>query len=153
MGTNFYFFTRIKANAEKTAPISYKLVDEPDFGYEIHLAKTSAGWLPLFDSNYNHIKSVKQMKEIYESGDFEIYDEYGDKYNWEEFDKRVLQHNGGVKGAIPVTHYDKGSPNDRYYDPDMPDHTPVSHFEYGNGKYNSLYFADEEGYEFSNDFS
>lgn len=150
MGTNFYFFTKIKAKAEAIAPISYKLVDDPDFGYEIHLAKTSAGWLPLFDSNYDNIKSVKQMKEIYESGDFEIYDEYGDKYSWKEFDGRVLKHNGGVKGVIPTKKINP--PESRYIDPDMPDHTPVSHFEYGNGKYARDFFKDEEGYEFSNDF-
>lgn len=150
MGTNFYFFTKNKKAAEQIAPCSYVLVDDPDFGYEIHVAKTSAGWLPLFQGHENGAKSVREYEKAYNSGNFIIYDEYGTSYSWNEFDRRVLQFNGGVRGAIPITKnikqiHDKKS---ILFDPDMPDHIPVSHFEYGNGKYANDYFTDKDGYEF-----
>lgn len=148
MGTNFYFFTKEKEPCETYFSGSYELTDEPEFGYEIHLAKTSFGWLPLFQA-HDRCRSVLEMKSIYDTGLFRIKDEYGDWYTWEEFDERVLQFNGGVKGAIPTepVKQDTSSP---FYDKDMPDHKSISHFEYGNGKYTSQYFTDAQGYEFMN---
>jgi hypothetical protein len=147
MGTNFYLMTKSKEKCNQYFGWDYELTDTPDWGYKIHIAKTGGGWLPLFDAS-NGMESVQQLKEIYHRGEFVIVDEYGNTYNWEGFDKRVLQHCGGVKGVEPrqsTLH----SPTDRWYDPDMPDTMPVSHLEYGHGKYASEYFTDPEGYEFA----
>ena len=148
MGTNFYLMTRDRKMAEKYAPYSFELTDTPYFGYEIHIAKTSCEWLPLFQGHKDGINSVAEYKEAYDTGKFDIYDEYGTQYNWHSFEDRVLKFNGGVRGAIPTKKIEKDA-RSIFYDPRMPDHTPVSHFEY---KFDSYfvndYFSDEEGYEF-----
>lgn len=142
MGTNFYLITRNKNMAQQYAPYSYKLVDEPYFGYEIHIAKTSCGWLPLFQSHKEGINSVREYKTAYESGEFEIFDEYGDVYTWEEFDERVLKFNGGIRGVESRKKIDVDTTSQSEY-------IPISHFDY---KYNYYcvndYFSDEDGYEF-----
>lgn len=148
MGTNFYLMTNDKAACEKYFGYDYELVDSPEWGYSIHIAKTSCGWLPLFQS-HDCIKSIKDLKNLYDTGKFVIYDEYATIYSWPEFEERVLKFNGGVKGAVEPTPC-KQPPNCPYTDPDMPDHTPVSHFEYADGKYALDYFTDGEGYEFTN---
>lgn len=135
MGTNFYFFTNDKSIVKKYACNEYTLTDTPEFGYEIHIAKTSCGWLPLFRYRET-MPSVKAMKEAYDTGEFKIYDEYNKEYNWDEFDKRVLKFNGGIKGVI------KQEKNNG-------EMIPISHFEFDNGKYVYLYLKDEDGYEFS----
>lgn len=140
MGTNFYFHTKNKTIAEKYAGWEYELTDIPDWAYEIHIAKTSCGWLPLFQYRET-MPSVKAMKEAYDTGEFKIYDEYNKEYNWKEFDERVLKFNGGIKGII------KQEKNNG-------EMIPISHFEYDNGKYAYLYLKDENGYEFvKGDFS
>lgn len=146
MGTNFYIHTRSKPLAEKIG--DYGLTDTPDFGYEIHIAKTSAGWLPLFQAHHG-IRSVQDLKSIAEKEGVAIYDEYDKKYTWDEFVERVLTFNGGVKGVVKPEKLPAESELSRLRDPNMPDHTPVSHFEYGNGKYAHEYFTDPEGYEFT----
>lgn len=151
MGTNFFLFSKNKALVQKYAPYSYELTDEPDFGYEIHIAKTSCGWLPLFQAHNDGILSVRQYKEAYDTGEFKIFDEYGTEYNWEEFDKRVLQFNGGIRGVAPR---EKIEITSVFYDNNLPKYRPVSHFEYAHGRYSDEYFTDKDGYEFSiRDFS
>lgn len=153
MGTNFYFLTKNKELAETITHGRYEITDTPDWGYEIHIAKTSYGWLPLFQSyaydvkDTNVISSVRRLKEIYNTDEVAIYDEYGTKYNWYEFDKRVLQFNGGTKEnrEIEQIQYDEDSPLvDKY----MPNFVPVSHFEYADGKYTDSMYRDSDGYEF-----
>ena len=143
MGTNFYFATK---NRNLVQNMNFLFVDSPIIGYEVHVAKTSCGWLPLFEQ-HTGINSVKDYEAILKRPDVIIYDENFQRYTWPEFEQRVLKHNGGVAGAIPLEpiQQDLG----RFYDPDMPDHTPVSHLEYGHGKYAQDFFKDEEGYEFS----
>ena len=147
MGTNFYILTADKDVRDKYFGTNYDLTDCPVWGYQQHIAKTSSGWLPLFDGT-SCFKSIKELKAIYDTGLFVLCDEYGNTYNWDEFDKRVLKFNGGVVGGVKKMKYDidKTSP---YHDPDMPEYLPVSHFEYGNGRYAYDYFKDEEGYEFN----
>lgn len=147
MGTNFYFFSKNKTAVRKYFGETYKLVDVPDFGYEIHIAKTSCGWLPLFQA-HEHSRSVRDLSNAYSSGEFRIFDEYGEGYTWEKFTERVLLHNGGIDGAVPKKPY-KSEPKSPYYDGNMPDQIPVSHFEYGKGKFADMFFKDEQGYEFS----
>ena len=99
MGTNFYMITKNKTMASIYAPYSYELTDTPCFGYEIHIAKTSAGWLPLFQAHKDGISSVAEYKTAYDTGEFRIYDEYGYEYNWDAFDDRVLTQHGSILGV------------------------------------------------------
>lgn len=88
MGTNFYLKSKI-----------------PREVYDcFHIAKTSYGWKPHFEgmppaASWDpdepeplEIRSVEDIRKAYESGKFEIVDEEGDTYDWEQFAKRVLQH-------------------------------------------------------------
>ena len=56
---------------------------------EIHIAKVSAGWKPLFQHNLL-FASVSEIKEFHDKSGLQIFDEYNNKYNWEEFTDRVL---------------------------------------------------------------
>lgn len=148
MGTNFYMMTKSKEARDKYFGWNYELTDTPDWGYKIHIAKTSMGWLPLFQA-HECFRSMKQLKELYDTGEFILADEYGSTYNWEEFDRRVLQHNGGIKGVTPREEI-KMDHHSKYYDSRMPKYTPVSHFDYEHDSYYAMgYFTDEEGYEFT----
>jgi len=148
MGTNFYLMTRNKSMAQKYAPYSYSLTDEPYFGYEIHIAKTSCGWLPLFQGHKDGINSVREYKAAYETGEFDIVDEYGNSYNWEEFTERVLKFNGGVRGVEPLKKIEVDT-SSQFYDHRLPEYMPISHFDYKYDYYYvNDYFADEDGYEF-----
>ncbi len=154
MGTNFY----MRRNDIRTVLLqmlySNKSIDDiKDFlnneGGDIHIAKTSAGWLPLFQRNETpEIESVADIKKLYDTGKYEIFDEYGTTYTWDEFDKRVLQFNGGTINHRTIQPATKPK-NPAFVDHDMPDHIPVSHFEYGKSKHAADYFMDSEGYEFS----
>ena len=147
-------FSKNKEFVQKYAPYSYELTDEPEFGYEIHIAKTSAGWLPFFQGHKDGINSVAGYKAAYDSGEFKIYDEYGVEYNWEAFDERVLKFNGGIRGVQKpekITQ-DKTSP---FYDRMLPEYMPISHMpgslqSYRFGETYNNYFTDSEGYEFDN---
>ena len=150
MGTNYYIRTRNKQIAKEIG--RYELEDEPDFHYEIHLGKRSCGWLPLLQAAPG-IKSVNDIERYCTMPDVKIFDEYGEEFTWEQLKEELINWNGGYDGAIPKTKVER-DPTFRFYDSNMPDHIPVSHFEYGNGKYAHMYFKDSEGYEFtSNDFS
>lgn len=147
MGTNFYLATKEKSVRDKYFGYAYDLTDEPDWYYEIHIAKTSAGWLPLFQA-HDCFKSVKELEQLYKTGSFVIYDEYLQYYNWDEFVDRVVKHNGGYKGAIPRERIVQDV-HSYFYDKNAPEYRPISHFEYGNGAYASDCFMDDEGYEFT----
>jgi hypothetical protein len=147
MGTNFYIGTADKEARDQYFGLNYELTDTPTWLYEQHIAKTSMGWLPSFEESRS-IHSVADIKKLYDTGKFVIYDECGTYYNWEEFDERVLKFNGGVLGAVPREKIKKDT-NSPYWDRDLPDCRPISHFEYARGRYANEYFRDSEGYEFS----
>ena len=148
MGTNYYFFTKNKEAARMYFGEIYQLVDCPDFGYEIHVAKTSCGWLPLFYA-HEHCHSVGELTSAFNSGEFQIFDEYGKEYFWAKFTEEVLRYNGGIDGALPKNTCKFDSEKTNYNN--MPDQIPFSHIEYGKRKFNNNYFKDEEGYEFINE--
>ena len=148
MSTNYYFFTKDKDVASKYAPDSYTLVDTPDFGYEIHIGKRSAGWLPLLQAHKQGMCSVKDFKDAYNTGKFQIYNENMEWLDWDTLNEELFQFNGGRDGVIPKTYHEVDK-DAIFYDPDMPCYTPVSHFTYGNGKHAYMYFKDPEGFEFS----
>jgi hypothetical protein len=145
--------TKNKEQAQRYAPYSYELTDEPYFGYEIHIAKTSAGWLPLFQAHKDGISSVAEYKVAYDTGEFRIYDEYGYEYNWDAFDDRVLKHNGGILGVQKLEKIEQNK-RSRWYDKNMPDYYPISHIQGNPQSYKFInrfvnnYFVDSQGYEF-----
>lgn len=126
----------------------FELVRELIAGSKVHVCKNSGGWLPLFQAQNNMWESVEEIKRHYAVIHPKIVNEYCEELTWEEFEKNVINWNGGYDGAIPKTPY-KQDLSLPYSDPDMPAHTPVSHFEYGNGKNAHMYFKDPEGYEFT----
>ena len=153
MGTNFYIMTKFKEARDKYFGWNYELTDTPDWGYQQHVAKTSCGWLPLFDGS-GCFKSIRELKSIYDTGDFILCDEYGTIYTWEEFDKRVLQFNGGVSGVQQKEEIIQ-DPSGMFYDERIPNYKPISHCSGPDCTYKfDLYYAndyykDEDGYEFS----
>ena len=154
MGTNFYMITKNKTMASIYAPYSYELTDTPYFGYEIHVAKTSCGWLPLFQGHKNGINSVSEYKAAYETGEFDIVDEYGTSYNWNEFEDRVLKFNGGIRGAQDPEKIEQDK-NSSFYDKNLPEYKPISHISGNIQSYRYMfvetyddYFTDLDGFEF-----
>lgn len=102
MGTNFYFMCRDKELVQNSFAIKeswgvhseeYEIVDEPYLGYEIHLNKLSCGWRPLFQ-RHRAFNTFNQLKEFYFTNKekIEIFDEYGNKYLWDEYFDRVYSH-------------------------------------------------------------
>lgn len=116
MGTNFYI--------QRKEPEVFEVKDY----HAQHIAKTSWGWLPLFeesDKEYE-ISSVRDIENLMRTGDFVITDEYDVLYTWEEFKERVLDWGVDKEEAISHIEYAEG---DRYDSPDR-------------------YRKDESGYEF-----
>lgn len=155
MGTNFYMITKNKEMVLKYAPYSYELTDEPYFGYEIHIAKTSCGWLPLFQGHADGINSVAGYKEAYDTGWFRIFDEYNTEYNWGAFEDRVLKFNGGIRGVQKLEKIEQDK-NLMFHDKSLPDYKPISHIRGNSQSYKYMYlktyndyFTDPDGYEFN----
>lgn len=111
----------------------------------------------MFQS-HDSFKSVKQLKELYDTGKFILYDEYGTTYTWDEFDERVLKFNGGISGVQKKERLNN-NPQFPFYDPHVPEYGPISHCSgpdctYNFGWCSNDYFKDPEGYEFtSHEFS
>ncbi len=102
MGTNFYLMSRNKklmreyfaVETEYTIKdIEYEIVDEPYLGYEVHLCKLSAGWRPLFQ-RHKTISTFKELEEfcLKNKSMVSIYDEYGRRYTWKQYFKKVYNH-------------------------------------------------------------
>ena len=105
------------------------LIDDPYFGYSIHIMKNSCGWLPLFQLHQGLIHSVSDIKRLYETGDFEIRNEYGDILTWDEyfeiFESKYDLYRKGERKMLE------------------------SHLDYKYGRYGFGYFTDSKGYEFA----
>lgn len=153
MGTNFFFFTKDKQTVQEYAPYSYELTDEPEFGYLIHAGKRSCGWIPLWQAHINGISSVREYKEAYDTGAFRIIDEYYNEYDWDKFDEKFIQFNGGISGVQKKEKLNN-NPQSPFHDPHVPEYGPISHCSgpectYNFGSYAEDYFKDAEGYEFT----
>ena len=112
MGTNFYMFTR-KRELKPMFGSKVELTDEPEFGYEIHIAKTSAGWKPCFEA-HEHIRSVADLKLLYDLGDVSILDEYGKEYNWQGFVERVVKFGDERNWRVNTDDYSEFTSIDGY---------------------------------------
>ena len=146
MGTNFYLFTKNKKYKKILSCL--ELVDEPDFGYMLHIGKRSGGWLPLFEAHGNEIRSIADYKRLYDTSDFKIFDEYDRELTWKEFEDQLLSWYGGVDGAVPKSKFKYNFGTDA--NPILLN-TPASHIEFS--KHDKLcryfkYFKDPQGYEF-----
>ena len=93
MGTNYYFITKNKRLAHEHFEGEYELIDEPELGYEIHLNKCSCGWLPLFQI-HKAFSTFAGLEKFYwdHKDDLEIYDEYDDKFTFEEYKQMIIEH-------------------------------------------------------------
>ena len=88
MGTNYYLATSNKEVKDKYLR-NYGLTDEPSWGYEIHIAKVSAGWMPLFQAHDGAFNSYEELRKLVATGYFTLYDEYCRVITWEEFDEKI----------------------------------------------------------------
>lgn len=102
MGTNFYFMTKNKDFAHKHFAVEtdwgvideeYEITDIPYLGYEIHLNKLSIGWRPLFQK-HKDFDTWNKLEQFYlkHKDNLDIYDEYGEKYEWESYKERIFNH-------------------------------------------------------------
>ena len=106
MGTNFYL-RDVNLEASKQILLSKIAETLEHYGLEylydvlkdtvndnvkdIHIAKTSAGWKPLFHAN-EKFKSMDDLWEILKFGNHIVADEYDDVYDFDSFVERVLKH-------------------------------------------------------------
>lgn len=132
MGTNYYLLTKDLKYRNKLGD-KCEITDTPYFAYSLHLMKNSCGWLNLFEYHKGVIESVADIKKLYDTGDFEIYNEYGELFKWGEFeciytDKYNRYRNGETDKFQSHLTADK------------------------NGRFNLWtirYFTDKDGYEFT----
>lgn len=152
MGTNYYFMTRNKDLVHKyfavehdgyTTDEEYEIVDNPYLGYEIHLNKCSLGWRPLFQE-HKEFDSFDKLEEFYmaHKDDLEIYDEYGDKFEWLEYKKIIFDHAAREPepmkwhyGIDPIDKVFQKAPRTRLYhdrcEPEEADFwVPIDHVKY-----------------------
>lgn len=136
MGTNYYFRTKDK---ELAFDVFNRFEIEEDNYYYLHLAKTSCGWLPLFQQskNINNIFDIFMMYGKYYR-DIDIVDEYGEELSFKKFIDEVVKHNNG-------TAFDRDLEMTDDMNDGVPPWTPVSHIEIEHD--NSIYI-DNFGYEF-----
>lgn len=136
MGTNFYFFTQNRTVADLMGP-KREVTDIPELGWELHIAKTSCGWKPVFEE-HKQIHSVRDLDRFYHDNMhyLTIFDEYKQKYTWPEFEERVIKH---------------GTPN--AFDPKIGMYTGNWRCESDNDcglyKHWDGEYADADGYRFS----
>ena len=142
MGTNFYFMTKNKELAHKFFDREYELTEEPYLGYEIHLNKISIGWRPLFQK-HKEFDTWNKLEQFYLShkDNLDVYDEYGGKYEWEAYKKRIFDH--ATREQEPMKWYYGKDPKIKhlqitrdtlYYDRCKPEEAdfwiPIDHVEY-----------------------
>lgn len=169
MGTNFYMITTNKDLVETCFPDEYTLIDNPYFGYEIHIGKRSAGWKPLFEGHKNAYDSVEAMKEFIQdhTDDIRIFDEYNREFSLEELEDELItwesQQEIRYMKFVPNGVPDEILGGKRYFvestEDDYDITIPYDHIEYekldsqrwhGSFPYRSHYWKDKDGYDFLN---
>lgn len=117
MGTNFYLYTRNKG-ARSLLGNKVELTDDPDFGYLLHIAKTSFGWKPLFEE-HERVHSVADLKLLFDQIPYaQILDEYGRAYTWPEFEERVIHFGDNENNWRTMANNDLHIPRSSVYDDD-----------------------------------
>lgn len=166
MGTNYYAYTKNKELAkkhfakDKWSP-EYTLVDEPDFGYEIHLGKRSGGWKPLFHAHENAYTCVSDMISFFNSykSDFKFYNEYDEEMTFDDIKREFIDWGENQEpcycrvvnknGHKDLEEVPSGEPYDIA--------VPFSHIRYSeimDPLYTSHFWEDKDGYDFTEgDFS
>ena len=152
MGTNFYFMTRNKNLVHKHFAVEhswgvtdeeYRIVESPYLGYEIHLNKLSWGWRPLFQK-HKEFDCWDKLEAFYmaHKDDLEIYDEYGEKFEWTDYKKRIFNHAAREPeplkwyyGIDPIDKAFQKAPRTRLYhdrcEPEEADFwVPIDHVKY-----------------------
>jgi len=137
MGTNYYLMSEDKAHVKKTfGSCEYEIVDEPFFGYEIHICKTSAGWKPLFQKHkpFSTFRDLQEFifKNIYS---YRIFDEYGKEYDFASFKKKMIDHASAEPEPLKWVLKDEANGKQCLDLEDCKEseadiHTPLSHAEY-----------------------
>lgn len=170
MGTNFYLITQSKEIRNKFFTDSdYELTDEPIWGYEVHIAKTSFGWKTLWE-DHSFYHSVEELRKFYKKHKtyIYIYDEYNKFYTWEDFEKRVInwENEQPVRYMkyVPEGNYNEIFGGKDYLTESTEDDydikMPYDHVEYHKlDPYNEkrwidesrepMYFHDKDGYDFT----
>lgn len=170
MGTNFYLITQSKEIRNKFFTDSdYELTDEPIWGYEVHIAKTSLGWKTLWEDHsfYHSVEELRKFCKKHKTYIY-IYDEYNKFYTWEDFEKRVI--NWGNEQPVRYMKYlPEGKYNEIFggrdyliesteddYDIKMPyDHVryheldPYNEKRWMDKRREPMYFHDNDGYDFT----
>lgn len=165
--------TKDKNFVEQYFSGEYELVDDPYFGYEIHIGKRSMGWHPLFQCHNKAYKSVEEMKQFITNNYdlLKIYDEYGKYFTLNELQEELIDW--GKNQAIRYMKYiPEGVPDEvfggkKYLIESTADEyditIPFDHIEYekldpykerwmNNGA--PYYLKDKDGYDFTErDFS
>lgn len=104
MGTNFYAKKKLKPLEKKEIHqkldeflegniLDYEFIDFLETKIkEIHLGKKSGGWQFLWQTQPEYYQeNLKSIQEFLTSGDYEIRDEYGKSYSFEEFINSELE--------------------------------------------------------------
>lgn len=92
MGTNYYLFTKSKKVIQEFGEYGFELTDTPDFGYEVHIGKTSCGWKPLLQAAPCYKTFAEFEKFFKKHRGLKIYDEYEVEHSFEEFKELLIAH-------------------------------------------------------------
>lgn len=94
MSTNYYLCTKDKSIIDKYG-LNY--TEEEHFHedntsyYEIHIAKTAGGWVPLFQS-HTHINTKQNVLQLLQEPNILLYNEYSREIHIKEFIEQVVEY-------------------------------------------------------------
>lgn len=115
MGTNYYMSTRsMPACAGYFGCSDYTLTDTPDWGYQIHIGKSSLGWTFLFHG-YKHVHSFDDLKKIIKSGEWILYDEYKRPWTLDELESLIDSKKYGQSHVSKLDVKTDADGNEFYY--------------------------------------
>ena len=85
---------------------NYELTDYPQWGYSIHIAKTSGGWKPLFQKN-EYYSTIAELRGFYERNKDLLYieNEYGVEKAWEDIEYIINDNTGKRRYNIDCCEY------------------------------------------------
>ena len=125
MGTNFYckrIPTKEQLNSIADLVVNENLDDAIDKLHEInkkiHLCKRSCGWQIGFDHNNGEYyqPTRKSLEEFLSQPYIVIFDEYNEKYTYDEFWKEIDEHNANPRNNWDSKKYIEDQRNHDYSD-------------------------------------